>query len=422
MAQSYGNAFCNLSATASRNANEGLFRNRLQVLAKPCEISINIKSGARSSRDRYVASDPQMWIRDVVEGPLNKRAWALQERLLSRRQLHFGARQIYWECQTLCASESSPAGIPSKTHGRKTLTKHFYFDTFNKVQHLRAIRPMKVQYQDYGEYLMAERKWLPTFKEQLSDLFNLWPRIVECYTRCDIRDWSKDRLIAISGIASSLYQEMPPEDRGYFSGVFKHDLTAGLLWASGGPATQPRNTHVPPWSWGSLNTFILYRFSTGFIFPGEKRKKLTKIRSTAQVCVNTYTGFHIARKSFLVVIRGKALTVSIKRLDKSDGGYITMTISGKRQYGNIWLDEDDHSLKQQSTSICWLPCLNACCTDGRYYTCGILMARVQDAKSPYTYRRIGLAIVAKIDRPYGRDDDVLCRALAKAREGWIRLE
>jgi hypothetical protein len=269
---------------------------------------------------------------------------------------------------------------------------------------------------------MAERKWLPTFKEQLSDLFNLWPRIVDCYTRCDIRDWSKDRLIAISGIASSLYQEMPPENRGYFSGVFKHDLTAGLLWASGGPATQPRNTHVPPWSWGSLNTFILYPFSTGFIFPGEKRKKLTKIRSTAQVRVNTYTGFHIARKSFLVVIRGKALTVGIKRLDKSDGGYITMTISGKRQYGNIWLDEDDHSLKQQSTSICWLPCLNACCTDGRYYTCGILMARVQDAKSPYTYGRIVLAIVAKIDRPYGREDDVLCRALAKAREGWIRFE
>jgi hypothetical protein len=64
---------------------------------------------------------------------------------------------------------------------------------------------MEVQYQDYGhQYLMAERKWLLTFREQLSDLFNLWPRIVECYTRCDIRDWSEDRLIAISGIASSL--------------------------------------------------------------------------------------------------------------------------------------------------------------------------------------------------------------------------
>jgi hypothetical protein len=137
----------------------------------------------------------------------------------------------------------------------------------------------------------------------------------------------------------------------------------------------------------------------------------------AQVRVNTYTGFHIARKSFSVGICGRTLTASVKRLDKSDGGYITMTIGGKRQYGNIWLDEDDHSLEQQSTSIYWLPCLNACCTDGRYYTCGILMARVQDAKSPYTYRRIGLAIVAKIDQPYGKDDDILCRALAKARKG-----
>jgi hypothetical protein len=45
-----------------------------------------------------------------------------------------------------------------------------------------------------------------------------------------------------------------------------------------------------------------------------------------------------------------------------------------------------------------------------------------ETQSLPTHRRIGLAIVAKIDRPYGRDDDVLCRALAKARDGWIRLE
>ncbi|PVI06658.1 hypothetical protein DM02DRAFT_609459 [Periconia macrospinosa] len=39
------------------------------------------------------------------------RAWSLQERLLSRRILHLGAPQIYWECNGLKASETFPRGM-----------------------------------------------------------------------------------------------------------------------------------------------------------------------------------------------------------------------------------------------------------------------------------------------------------------------
>jgi hypothetical protein len=222
--------------------------------------------------------------------------------LFSRRQLHFGARQVYWECQTLRASESSPTGVPSKTHGRRTLTKCSYFEKVNKLRHIRVLRPMKAHYRDYGQFLIVERTWLPAFKEQRSDFFNLWPRIVEFFTRCDIQDWSKDRLIAISGMAFSLYRKMQVENRGYFSGVFKHDLPAGFLWARAAPATRPGNVKVPSWSWCSLNTFILYPFSTGIIFPGEKRTRLTDIANIAEVYVQTYAGFYAARKGFGVAI------------------------------------------------------------------------------------------------------------------------
>ncbi|KAF5846020.1 hypothetical protein GGP41_008504 [Bipolaris sorokiniana] len=40
------------------------------------------------------------------------RAWALQDRLLSRRFLHLG-EQSYWECNTLKASETFPRGLPA---------------------------------------------------------------------------------------------------------------------------------------------------------------------------------------------------------------------------------------------------------------------------------------------------------------------
>jgi serine/threonine protein kinase len=41
------------------------------------------------------------------------RAWALQERLLSHRFLHLGQEQLYWECNSLKASETFPRGLPS---------------------------------------------------------------------------------------------------------------------------------------------------------------------------------------------------------------------------------------------------------------------------------------------------------------------
>ncbi|KAH7086325.1 hypothetical protein FB567DRAFT_561056 [Paraphoma chrysanthemicola] len=41
------------------------------------------------------------------------RAWALQDRLLSHRFLHLGQEQMYWECNSLKASETFPRGLPS---------------------------------------------------------------------------------------------------------------------------------------------------------------------------------------------------------------------------------------------------------------------------------------------------------------------
>lgn len=49
------------------------------------------------------------------------RAWSLQERLLSRRFLHIGEEQMYWECNALKASETFPQGYEAFQHAFPSL-------------------------------------------------------------------------------------------------------------------------------------------------------------------------------------------------------------------------------------------------------------------------------------------------------------
>ncbi|KAH7080016.1 hypothetical protein BKA63DRAFT_233164 [Paraphoma chrysanthemicola] len=65
------------------------------------------------------------------------RAWALQDRLLSHRFLHLGQEQMYWECNSLKASETFPRGLPSliweKAHTKTEALPGFQSDPMGKT-------------------------------------------------------------------------------------------------------------------------------------------------------------------------------------------------------------------------------------------------------------------------------------------------
>lgn len=46
----------------------------------------------------YMGTDVDGFHILVDNGPLNRRAWVLQERALSRRTIFFTTQQTYWEC------------------------------------------------------------------------------------------------------------------------------------------------------------------------------------------------------------------------------------------------------------------------------------------------------------------------------------
>jgi hypothetical protein len=87
MRQVYSHSACNLSATGALGNQDGLFMARDPL---PLYPSVVQPKWLRKAPSQYVVMDTSMWFSGVTDGPLNHRAWVLQERPLSPRVLHFG--------------------------------------------------------------------------------------------------------------------------------------------------------------------------------------------------------------------------------------------------------------------------------------------------------------------------------------------
>src|SRR6266542_1322775 len=86
---------------------------------RPCEIGVSSLSELLPAWIYIRRDDLSDFRRGVDRVILNTRGWVLQERLLSRRILHFGAEMIYWECCHRAASELNATGYVYQSYPRE---------------------------------------------------------------------------------------------------------------------------------------------------------------------------------------------------------------------------------------------------------------------------------------------------------------
>lgn len=247
MADIYRHATLTLSATVSKSGDEGLFTPRKYVNLVPLRDPLEL--GTRQPWAFLSDGRPADFLQDVAKGSLSTRAWCLQERLLSRRILHFGSDQLHWECICVKWSESSvenPSDWNDQSGGgqRLPLSSAAAFDeTLNPPIYFH---PETCSNQIYGR-----------------PVYGKWYRLVSAYT-ARLMTVADDKLPALSGITRTFAEYSG--DR-YLAGHWLKDAAPGLLWQDlrvGGPF-QPishsyrlSKSRSPSWSWASCDESVSY--------------------------------------------------------------------------------------------------------------------------------------------------------------------
>jgi hypothetical protein len=210
MSTVYGGSHINIAAAAAINGNGGCFQAKLVNYVGKVRAETKVNACTKL----YEFVEANSYEEAVPQSHLASRAWVLQERLLAPRSLHFGRKDLFWECKTKDACESFPKKLPDL--------------------------------------------WYRNYNQEKQPLDASWDTIVYLYSRCNLT-YSSDKLAAISGIARAIQGKSKDQ---YLAGLWRHQMEIQLCWfTESGWEPRPKTYRAPSWSWASLDCPCRYSYS-----------------------------------------------------------------------------------------------------------------------------------------------------------------
>jgi hypothetical protein len=242
MSSVFSGAVVTIAVADAENQSEGIFRPRYAQCLRPFYVPW-LK--AIPHRDRmHIDNEAKYYIfprTNLVgggtrtKGTLDTRGWVLQEQLLSTRILYYDKGEIYWDCITLSASESSPISASL----------------------LEVTNPDEIWAQKLVRRTLAGSINGRTLRTRISDA---WVEIIKNYSGRILTKQS-DRLIALKGIIEPL-KVILGEDQ--VAGMWRENLWVQLTWWTQAPSSSADTTNgfpAPSWSWLTVQKRVYYHNS-----------------------------------------------------------------------------------------------------------------------------------------------------------------
>lgn len=251
MASIYSNAITTISALASRRSSDGIFRDHhtrgsdalgLSSSSKPRRdhslgVTIGLDSSPESNRLAYALDmnsrypETLAWLYDV--SPLTKRAWCLQESVLSPRIIFFGEEQVYWRCfDGFQSADGLPTGSEHCYPGEHDIHVAYALQGVSEV----AMYP-------------PPDRW-----SNIYDRRGYYYYLIRDYSGRNLTKPS-DKLPAFSALAERIHANL---GGNYLAGLFTANLHSDLIWRLIGPSSDDDMEYpespayvAPSWSWAS---------------------------------------------------------------------------------------------------------------------------------------------------------------------------
>jgi hypothetical protein len=228
----YANSYCTIAAGWAPDPTFGLFSERDVEVIRCGHVGTNWASqwpGLSNVRMYETGA----WGTTLEESSLQKRGWALQERLLPSRTIHFTDSQILWECDSTRRCEIFPDVAPIgyiHVHGQPVRSARLY-------SCYEANDPFTL---------------LSTSGTMSMDLFRAWTVLVSEYNRRKLTV-SSDKLVALAGMAE-LFQEVSGDK--YLAGLWHSRIWDSLLWSADhteGVVMPAPAYRAPSWCFAALD-------------------------------------------------------------------------------------------------------------------------------------------------------------------------
>lgn len=375
MGSIYAGSYCNIAATAAGSNEESCIfardptsviptRIRLEAFALPTSDSGQISDfeastsqSALQTEEYAILPDEDVWATDFETGPLLQRAWVVQERLLAPRSLHFGKRQIGFECEEWLACETYPAGFPENLLEFKQLK-----------QHCSVRRPFE-KTEDLGS-------------GEIDSMRIAWLLFVLEFSKNKLSR-AQDKLPAVLGVATQMGEAIGSP---YVAGLWVDHLVEQLLWRVNAraedlrPFSNPKQ--APSWSWAAVNHRVGEVFAFGIF------KYNAKFLISVEAVETQNPGMTTYQNDAWIRLRGRLFVASLSEKDTPWQSSADMFALEGPQFENVMVTVLPDHLPSTMRVTC-LPVLAS--TEGPDFVLDdLLLVKVDDEGR---YRRIGRFIV-----------------------------
>ncbi|KAI0116822.1 heterokaryon incompatibility protein-domain-containing protein [Daldinia grandis] len=285
----YRYSTCNIAATAAQGPTEGCFYSRDPTVVSPLEFSIRLREGEGEGDDdyddrpvnKYLFFLDGTWDVNIEHAPLNKRAWVLQERTLSPRQIHCTKDQLFWECNETTAGETFPFIFEPHIEFQSFIPFTLNLTSLNlTLSEMRRLRfPETTHGRSSGGFVSHPRdptysssRTTARFEQTLAhlegatlgerierlrrDIYLDWNDIISQYSTLGLT-YKTDKLVAIFGIASRIQEALEDMDV-YVAGLWRSQIPWMLFWLPSTSDTPPSYDSGPSWSWASLDRQVMF--------------------------------------------------------------------------------------------------------------------------------------------------------------------